>query len=239
MNPMMHHCATETSDVSRASGSFHDLRKLNGVSKLLTSLIFKSDQEDYESAKLKASIGIALFKYIMRYAQGNSHYFNRDRLVVSGHYAGRWQDLFVHLIAAKGLTVNPMAVVNVLSRTTPACNSSQAVSSSIGLAIAMRNLAMLYNKPGLELLDNMIWCVIDDAKFQQDSAVEAVTLAGCWKLNNICVVYDGTNDSASPNLDVAKLKTRGWNVVKLVNDDDLTATGVFSLVSPVSVQSPF
>lgn len=85
---------------------------------------------------------------------------------------------------------------------------------------------MLYNKPGLELLDNMIWCVIDDTNFQQDSALETVALAGCWRLSNLCVIYDGINGALSPSLDVSKLKTRGWNAIELVNDNDLV-TGEF------------
>ncbi|WAO94582.1 TRANSKETOLASE-1 domain-containing protein [Fusarium falciforme] len=228
MNYTMHHSSTGGSDISRASGSFcHDPRQLDRVLKLLTGLVSNSDEGDYESARLKASIGIALFKYVMRYRVGNSRYFNRDRLVTSGRYTSKWQDLFVHLIVSEGFAVDPISLVSVLSRTsTPSCHSTQAISNAIGQAIAMKNLAMLYNKPGLELLDNMIWCVIDDTNFQQDSALETVALAGCWRLNNLCVIYDGINGALSPSVDVSKLKTRGWNAIELVNDNDLV-TGEF------------
>ncbi|RSM18490.1 hypothetical protein CDV31_002626 [Fusarium ambrosium] len=208
MNHTMRHAATRTSDISRASGIFpHDPRKLDRVSNLLTSLISNSDEEDYEPARIKASIGIVLFKYVMKYGPGNSRHFNRDRLVTSGRYSSKWQDLFGHLIAAKGYAVDPIRLSNVLARlsTTP-CHSTQAISNAIGQAIAMKNLATLYNKPGLEILYNMIWCVIDDATFQQEGALETVALAGCWKLNNLCVIYDGNNDATSPELDVSKLK---------------------------------
>lgn len=60
--------------------------------------------------------------------------------------------------------------------------------SAIGQAIAFKNLAMLYNKPGFELLDNMIWCVIDEVMFQQDSVLKEIALAGSWKLGNLCVI---------------------------------------------------
>ncbi|KAK2471939.1 hypothetical protein H9L39_15819 [Fusarium oxysporum f. sp. albedinis] len=249
MNPMMHHTPAEASGDSRASGSSsHELQRLDRVSKLLVGFISQLNKEGYESSRLKASIGTALFKHVMRYAPENSHYFNRDRLVVSGHYAGRWQDLFVHLIAAKGLAVDPLGVASVFSRTTTLpCHSNQAISSAIGQAIAMRNLTMLYNKPGLELLDNMIWCVIDDAKFQQDSALNTVALAGSWKLSNLCIIYDSMYDSMSDKLEVNNLKTRGWNVIELVNDDDLTITALCTALSTsrrsnaptlINVQSP-
>ncbi|RTE83600.1 hypothetical protein BHE90_001870 [Fusarium euwallaceae] len=183
MNHTMRHDATKTSDISRASGIFpHDPRKLDRVSNLLTSLISNSDEEEHEHARLKVSIGIALFKYVMKYGPGNSRHFNRDRLVTSGRYTSKWQDLFGHLIAAKGYAVDPIRLSNVLARssTTP-CNSTQAISNAIG---------------------------------------------GCSRKNNLCVIYDGTNEATSPELDVSKLKTLGWNEIGLLNDKDLTITAL-------------
>ncbi|ENH62895.1 Dihydroxyacetone synthase [Fusarium oxysporum f. sp. cubense race 1] len=207
MNPMMHHTPAEASGDSRASGSSpHELQKLDRASKLLVGFISQLNKEGYESSRLKASIGTALFKHVMRYAPENSHYFNRDRLVVSGHYAGRWKDLFVHLIAAKGLAVDPLGVASVFSRTTTLpCHSNQAISSAI------------------------------------------VALAGSWKLSNLCIIYDSMYDSMSDKLEVNNLKTCGWNVIELVNDDDLTITALCTALSTsrrsnaptlISVQSP-
>ncbi|EEU34192.1 uncharacterized protein NECHADRAFT_85417 [Fusarium vanettenii 77-13-4] len=227
MNHTMNH-SNGPSDISRVSGSFlHDPRQLDRVSTLLTSLISKSDKEDHEFSKIKAYVGISLFKYVMRYGSGNNTYFNRDRLVTSGRYNSKWQDLFMHLFAAEGLAVDPTRLASVLSRTaTPLRHSTQAISNAIGQGIAMKNLAMLYNKPGLELLYNMIWCVIDDANFLQGSTLETVALAGCWRLNNLCVIYDGIQSARSPSVDVSKLKSHGWNVIELVNDNNLTVTAL-------------
>ncbi|KAF5696881.1 transketolase [Fusarium globosum] len=211
----MHQTPTEASGSFRASGSSSDeLQKLDRLLKLLTGLISQSNKEGYEqvpSQRLKASIGTALLKYVMRYAPEDSPYFNRDRLVVSGHYAGRWKGLFEHLIAAKGIAVGLPDIA----------------SSAIGQAIALKNLTMLYNKPDLELLDNMIWCIIDDPKFHQGSALDAVALAGNWKLRNLCVIYDSTYDSISNNLEVNNFKTHGWDVIKLVNEENLTIASKF------------
>ncbi|KAF4438374.1 Dihydroxyacetone synthase, partial [Fusarium acutatum] len=225
MNLMMHDTLSEASGNSPASeSSSHDLQELDRASKLLAGFVSRLNKEGYE---LKASIGTALFKRVMRYAPENSHYFNRDRLVVSGHYAGRWQDLFVHLVAAKGIAFEPLRVASVFSRNTGLpCHSNQAISSAIGQAIAVKSLAMLYNKPGLELLDNMIWCIIDDAKFQQDSALSAVALAGSWKLSNVCVIYDVTYDSINNKLETNNFKTHGWNLIELVSDENLTITAL-------------
>ncbi|RMJ18143.1 hypothetical protein CDV36_002188 [Fusarium kuroshium] len=49
---------------------------------------------------------------------------------------------------------------------------------------------------------------------------------GCSRKNNLCVIYDGTNEATSPELDVSKLKTLGWNEIGLLNDKDLTITAL-------------
>jgi len=145
--------------------------------------------------------------------------------MVPADYAGRWKGLFEHLIAAKGIAVSHPDLDSVLSRTTNSQgHSSQAIESAIGQAIALENLATLYNKPDLELLDSMVWCIIDDPKFQQGSALDAVALAGSWKLSSLCVIYDGTYDTVSDNIEVDNFKTHGWNVLELVSDENLTIT---------------
>ncbi|KAF5619555.1 transketolase, partial [Fusarium sp. NRRL 25303] len=213
---------------SRHSGSSSgELQKLDRSLKLLIGLMSQSNKEGYEPSRLKASIGTALFKYVMRYAPENNHYFNRDRLVVSGHYAGRWKDLFEHLIAAKGIAVDQRDVASVFFRnTTLPCHSHNAISSAIGQAIALKNLKMLYNKPGFELLDNMIWCVIDEVMFERDSVLKEIALAGSWKLGNLCVIYDSMYDAMGNGLEVDKFKTHGWNVIDLASDENLTITAL-------------
>ncbi|KLP04358.1 hypothetical protein CEK26_003584 [Fusarium fujikuroi] len=225
----MHQTPTEASGSFRASGSSSDeLQELDRSLKLLTGLISQSKKEGYESSRLKASIGTALFKYVMRYAPEDSHYFNRDRLVVSGHYAGRWKGLFEHLIAAQGIIVSLPNIASDLPGTIHThSDSNKAIEGAIGQAVAFKSLMMLYNKPDLELLDNMIWCIIDDPKFQQGSALDAVALAGSWKLSNLCVIHDSTYDSMSDSLQVKNFKRHGWKVLELVNDENFTIATLY------------
>ena len=42
----------------------------------------------------------------------------------------------------------------------------QGLANSVGLAMATKNLAAHYNKPGFPLVDNMTWCMIGDACLQ-------------------------------------------------------------------------
>jgi len=73
----------------------------------------------------------------------------------------------------------------------------QGVANAVGLAMATKNLAATYNQPGYDLVNNMTWCMIGDACLQEGVALEAIQLAGHWKLNNLAIVYDNNQVRAS------------------------------------------
>jgi len=64
----------------------------------------------------------------------------------------------------------------------------QGVANAVGMAMATKNLAATYNKPGLEVVSNHTWCMIGDACLQEGLGLEAISLAGHWKLNNLTIM---------------------------------------------------
>lgn len=180
------------------------------------------------SAMGMAAIGVALYKYVMKYSPTNGNYFNRDRFVLSngnfipcypflrpyslstGH-ACLWQYLFMHLVGVEEMNVDQLKSYHS-ARYDSLCPGhpeiehdgievttgplGQGVANAVGLAIATKNLGATYNRDGFEVVNNMTWCMIGDACLQEGVGLEAVSLAGHWKLNNLCIIYD--NNSVSP-----------------------------------------
>lgn len=66
----------------------------------------------------------------------------------------------------------------------------QGIANAVGLAMATKNLAATYNKPGFEVVNNRTWCMIGDACLQEGIGQEAISLAGHWRLDNLTVIYD-------------------------------------------------
>ncbi len=66
----------------------------------------------------------------------------------------------------------------------------QGIANAVGLAIASKNLAATYNKPGLDIIDNKIWCFTGDGCLQEGVGQEALSIAGHLRLGNLIVVYD-------------------------------------------------
>ncbi|KAL9043849.1 MAG: hypothetical protein Q9214_002977 [Letrouitia sp. 1 TL-2023] len=182
-----------------------------------------------------AAIGIALYRYIMKYSPLNPVFFNRDRLVLSNGHTCLWQYIFMHWTSFRAMTFEQLKSYHS-PRQDSLCPShpqiqhdgidvttgplGQGVANAVGLAVATKHLNATYSRPGLELLNNMTWCIIGDADLQEGVALEAIQLAGHWRLDNLVIVYDNNQVTYECSVDVtcsedinAKMTACGWNVI--------------------------
>lgn len=186
-----------------------------------------------------AAIGIALWKYVMKYSPNNPDYFNRDRFVLSNGHTCLFQYTFLHLAGYKDMTMEQLKSYH------SACHDSlcpghpeieiegievttgplgQGVANAVGLAMASKNLAATYNREGYELVNNTTWCMIGDACLQEGVALEAFQAAGHWKLNNLVVIYDNNQITCDGSVDLcntedvnAKMRACGWDVLEVAD----------------------
>ncbi|KAJ5334415.1 uncharacterized protein N7506_008198 [Penicillium brevicompactum] len=188
-----------------------------------------------------AAIGISLYKYVMKYSPKNCNYFNRDRFVLSNGHACLWQYTFMHLVGVESMTLDQLksyhsAKLDSLCPGHPEIENEgvevttgplgQGLANAVGLAMASKNLAATYNKPGHEVVNNMTWCMVGDACLQEGVGLEALSLAGHWKLNNLCVIFDNNSVTCDGTADIAntedinmKMRATGFNVVDVCNGD--------------------
>jgi dihydroxyacetone synthase len=181
-----------------------------------------------------AAIGVALWKYIMVYSPHQPDFFNRDRFVLSNGHTCLFQYTFLHLTGYKAMTMDQLKSyhstrVDMLCPGHPEIEHDgievttgplgQGVANSVGLAIASKQLAAQYNKPSHDVVSNHIWCMIGDACLQEGVALEAISLAGHFKLNNLTVIYDNNQITCDGSVDLtnsedvnAKMRACGWEV---------------------------
>jgi dihydroxyacetone synthase len=96
----------------------------------------------------------------------------------------------------------------------------QGIANAVGLAMATKNLAATYNRPGYDVVDNHTWCMIGDACLQEGVGLEAISLAGHLRLNNLTVIYDNNQITCDGSVDLtntedvnAKMRASGWDVI--------------------------
>lgn len=66
----------------------------------------------------------------------------------------------------------------------------QGLASAVGLALAERWLAAYFNRPGYPVVDHFTYVLASDGDLMEGVSHEAASLAGCWKLGRLIVLYD-------------------------------------------------
>ena len=103
----------------------------------------------------------------------------------------------------------------------------QGIANAVGSAMAERHLCAKY--PNLEkVLAHHTYVLCGDGDLQEGVALEAMALAGIYKLNKLIVCYDNNDVTldgplAQSSIDNIKMKVEamGWNVVEVSDGNDV------------------
>jgi transketolase len=104
----------------------------------------------------------------------------------------------------------------------------QGVATSVGMAMAGRWAAATFNRPGFELFDYDVYALCGDGCMMEGVSGEAASLAGHWRLANLCWIYDSNRITIEGHTDLAfteDVATRflgyGWAVHRVRDANDL------------------
>ncbi|KAF3763471.1 hypothetical protein M406DRAFT_262171 [Cryphonectria parasitica EP155] len=189
-----------------------------------------------------AAIGVALYKHTMRYNPSNPSWFDRDRFVLSNGHAAMFLYALNHLVGYDAWTMDEIkgygsAKENGFSTLCHAHPESedpaievttgplgQGIANAVGLAIASKNLAARYNRPGFDVVSSRVYCMTGDGCLMEGVALEAMSLAGNLGLDNLVVIYDNNQVTCDGPLDWinvedvnAKLRACGWHVLEVAD----------------------
>ncbi|KIV99418.1 transketolase [Verruconis gallopava] len=187
-----------------------------------------------------AAIGVALYKYAMRYNPNDPNWFDRDRFVLSNGHCAMFLYALNHLVGYDAWTMDEIkgygsAKANgfkTMCHAHPEIEDpgvevttgplGQGIANAVGLAIASKNLAARFNKPGYEVSNSRVYCMTGDGCLMEGVALEAISLAGNLGLNNLTLIYDNNQVTCDGPLDWintedvnAKMRACGWHVLEI------------------------
>ena len=183
----------------------------------------------------------ALYAHQMKHNPDAPDWEDRDRFILSAGHGSALLYAALHLFGY-GLTMEDMQQFRQLNSRTPGHPEyghtrgvdattgplGQGVSMAVGMAIAQKHLAAVFNRPDYPIVQHRIYALCGDGCLMEGISGEAASLAGTLKLNNITVIYDCNNitiegDTASAfTEDVGKrYEAYGWNVLTMADGDDL------------------
>lgn len=186
-----------------------------------------------------APMAYALWNWHLKHNPKDPSWANRDRFVLSG---GHGSSLLYSLLHLTGYDV-PMAELQrfrqLNSRTpghpeahhTPGVEATtgplgQGTANAVGLAVAERVLAKLFNRPNHTVVDHYTYALVTDGDLMEGISAEAGALAGHWKLGKLIYLYDANDisldgpTSITFTEDVAKrYEAYGWQVLHVKDGD--------------------
>jgi transketolase len=106
----------------------------------------------------------------------------------------------------------------------------QGFSNAVGMALAERHLAAVYNRPGHEVVDHHTYVVCSDGDLMEGVASEAASLAGHLGLGKLVAFWDdnritieGETDLAFSEDVLARFEAYGWHTARVEDVNDLAA----------------
>ena len=106
----------------------------------------------------------------------------------------------------------------------------QGIASAVGLAVAERHLAAVFNRPGHEIVDHRTYVLAGDGDLMEGVAYEACALAGHLRLGRLIVLFDsndislaGTTSLSTSESIEARFEATGWQVLTVDDGNDLEA----------------
>ena len=188
-----------------------------------------------------APMAYVLWTRFMQHNPDNPDWFNRDRFVLS---AGHASALLYSLLHLTGYDLPLEEIRNFRqwgSRTpghpeygyTPGIEATtgplgQGLATAVGMAMAERHLAAVYNRDGFPVVDHHTYVISSDGDLMEGVVAEAASLAGHLKLGKLIVLYDSNDISLDGETSFSftenvrqRFEAYGWHTLLVEDGNNL------------------
>jgi transketolase len=190
-----------------------------------------------------APISYLLFHKLMKHNPANSKWADRDRFVLSNGHASALLYSTLYLTGYK-LTLDDLKGFRQWGSITPGHPEAgetdgvevttgplgQGIAMAVGLAMAEKHLAAIYNQPGYEVVNHHTYSLCGDGDLMEGVSHEACALAGTLGLGKLIVLYDdnlisldGPTELSFTDNVLERFEAYHWHVQRVADGNDLSA----------------
>ncbi len=190
-----------------------------------------------------AEIGAVLFGHALRFNPEEPRWLNRDRFVLSAGHGSMFLYSWLHLAGYPLMTLEQVKNFRAFGSLTPGhpeahetdgveCTTGplgQGVANAVGLAVSGKMAAARFNTEFYKILDNHVIALAGDGCLQEGVALEAVSFAAHYQLDNLILIYDCNKvtldamaDKSQSEDSAKKFEAIGWDV-QTVDGHDMVA----------------
>lgn len=187
-----------------------------------------------------ADIAEVLWNDFLKHNPGNPAWWNRDRFIVSNGHGCMLLYSLLHL-TGYALTIDDLKAFRTLHSKTPGHPEygltpgvetttgplGQGLANAVGMAIAEKHLAALFNRDGFPIIDHYTYVFAGDGCMMEGISHEVCSLAGTLKLGKLIVFYDDNGISIDGKVEgwftdntPLRFESYGWHVIPHVDGHD-------------------
>jgi transketolase len=197
-----------------------------------------------------APVVYTLWTKFMKFDPENPQWAARDRFVLSCGHASMLLYSTLHLAGVKKQDGSPAITLenirNFRQLHSPCAGHpefgeapgietttgplGQGLANSVGMAAASKWLTATYDPDRGTICDYNVFALCSDGDMMEGVGCEAASLAGHWKLDNLCWIYDDNKITIEGRTELAfsenvgeRFRALGWNVVRVDDANDLDA----------------
>ena len=182
-----------------------------------------------------------LWKRFLNHNPKNPEWIDRDRFVLSSGHASM---LLYSLLYLSGYDLSLDDIKNFRqwkSKTpghpefshTPGVETTtgplgQGVANAVGMAMAERHLATIFNRPGYEIINHYTYMICGDGDLMEGITAEASSFAGHMGLAKLICIYDDNGISIEGKTDITftedvalRFMAYNWHVTKVEDGNNL------------------
>jgi transketolase len=188
-----------------------------------------------------APMTYTLWTRFMNHNPKSPKWFNRDRFVLSAGHGSALLYSMLHL-SGYNLSMDDLKQFRQWGSKTPGHPEyghtegveattgplGQGIAMAVGMAMAERHTASVYNKENYEIVNHFTYSVCGDGDLMEGVSAEAASLAGHLKLGRLVVLYDSNDISLDGDLNKSfseSVKNRflsyGWQYLRVEDGNNL------------------
>lgn len=190
-----------------------------------------------------ADIAEVLWQDFLQHNPRNPHWTNRDRFILSNGHGSMLLYSLLHL-TGYDLTIDDLKNFRQLNSKTPGHPEvheapgvetttgplGQGLANAVGMAVAEKHLAKIFNRENFSLIDHYTYVFAGDGCLMEGISHEVCSLAGTFGLGKLILFYDDNNISIDGNVEgwftdntPERFKSYHWHVIPNVNGHDRDA----------------